>query len=76
VPPYFSTVMMQSGHMVAQKAQPMQFSGETIWAGEYPFLLIVSVEIAKHFLGQASTHRPQPLHISVLKVTFAMILPP
>ena len=26
VPPYFSTVMMQSGHMVAQKAQAMHFS--------------------------------------------------
>ena len=33
-PPYFSTVMMQSGHMVAQNAQPLHFSGAAIWAGE------------------------------------------
>ncbi len=30
--PYFSTVMAQSGHMMAQKAQPMQFCGFTFSA--------------------------------------------
>ena len=35
--PHFSTVMTQSGHMVAQKAQPMHFSGSVSSTGEYPF---------------------------------------
>ena len=70
---YFSTVMIQSGHMVAQNAQPIHLSWSFINAGEYPLGFSLSCAIARHFFGQASTHRPHPLHRSVLNVTFMIL---
>ena len=62
--------------IVAQKAQPIHFSCSFIYAGEYPLGFSLSCAIAKHFLGHASTHKPQPLHISVLNVTLLILVPP
>ena len=39
---YFSTVITQSGHIVAQNAQPMHACWSVISAGECPFALIFS----------------------------------
>ena len=63
--------MMQSGHMVAQKAQPMHLSGSTASTGWWPFALIRSWARASTPLGQNLTQRPQPLHWSSLNVSFA-----
>ena len=64
---------MQSGHIVAQKAQPMQLSSLTASTGLCPFLLILLGESSNTFLGQTPTQRPQPLQLSTLIVSFAII---
>lgn len=60
--------------MVAQNAQAMHLSCSVISAGECPFALILSLESWIMCFGQAFTQSEQPLHKSVLKVTFAILI--
>jgi len=59
--------------MVAQKAQPLHVSRPTDTAGRKPLLLILSLDIAIRFLGQAATHKPQPLQSPSLMVTLGKL---
>jgi hypothetical protein len=66
--------MMQSGHIIAQDAQPTHAASSMISAGWCPFLLILSGASLNTFSGQTSTHNPQPLQLSVKKVNFAIFI--
>lgn len=69
---YLSTVMTQSGHMIAQLAHPTQAASSIQDTGACPLRLRRVFEISSIFLGQAVTHNPQPLHKSSLNVNLAI----
>ena len=73
---HLSTVMTQSGHIVAQNAQPTQALASVTCAGWWPFALSFVLSNSTICLGQALTHRPQPLQTSVKNVTVAIFPPP
>ena len=73
--PYFSTVITQSGHIIAHDAHPIHAFISVISTTKYPFLLLVP-EICNNFFGQDKTHRPQPLQLSFFIVIFAILLTP
>jgi hypothetical protein len=58
--------------MIAHIAQPVQ-PQLSVWAGKKPLLLDVP-EIAMICFGQILTHKPQPLHLSVLIIILPDIL--
>jgi hypothetical protein len=65
-------MMTVSGHISAQKAQPVQAFFSLISAIGYPERLTREL-IPRIFLGQAMMQSPHPLHRSSLKVTFGII---
>jgi hypothetical protein len=65
------TSMAQSGHTIAQLAQPVQF-GPVEAAGKYPLLLDFS-EMVITLLGQAVTQSVQPLQRSISILIFPAI---
>lgn len=67
--------MIQSGHIVAQNAQPIHKLSSVTSTGLCPFLLIFPFANARIFFGHASTQSPHPLQRSVLKVSFAILFP-
>ena len=69
-------MITQSGHIVAQNAQPIHLSWSVISAGECPLALILSFAKTIIFLGHALTQSEQPLHKSELNVTFAILILP
>ena len=71
---YLSTVITQSGHIIAQEAHPIHALISLISTTKYPFLLLVP-EICNSFFGQDSTHKPQPLQLSFFIVIFAIKSP-
>jgi hypothetical protein len=72
-PIYLNTVITTSGHISAQKVQPVHEDISKTFATGYPALLI-SVLTVRIFLGQAMTHSPQPLHRSSLNSIKAIVI--
>ena len=66
-----STSIIASGQIMAHSAQPVH-SELSVLAGKKPFLLDLS-EIVMLPLGHAITHRPQPLHRSILIIILPAI---
>ena len=64
--------MAQSGHIIAQNAQPMQFCPLTTSATGYPLALRFCSLSCKTCLGQLCTHSPHPLQTLSCMVTFAI----